>query len=260
MNVISHPSLIKEPTINQDEIKYGYFGLSSYPHSNPNRNNLSIYCASDALKGELFVIPLTIGFFYSMYQVLSPQIYNGGVVKMLPLSIEFDYISDLINSISTFNRLYKMENRPVVRWGFPKAPNHYTTEEFETAQERGVVFANQFNSGLTVTYYDSGVVNLYDVILQTEKRKKYFSLHMTEDKLSMLLSDTTVDEIHMCGGNSRHGGICGLDLNIKDMIKKNGYDKIRFFNFDSPAQLSYFMANWKDMIPVERWGDKYDEL
>lgn len=251
MLLIPEPTLTKEPTLPQAQIKCGYYGLNAYSDIGVNRETRSsIYCISDPLSAEMDLIPLTIGAFPSLYHILSQHLVSGATARIFPLSIQFDYISDIINTVSTFNRMYDMREN-VVRWGFPVRPKEYSTEEFETRQDKGSAFSNHFDSSIGIFYYKSSIANLYDIVIQTSEAKRYFTQYMTKEKLEMLLGDTSIDEIHMCAAVARHGGLTGIDL--KDFPFKEGKDKIRFFNYTSAVRYSPEIMKWKG-------GNLYDEL
>lgn len=229
-------------------IRHGYYGTSEYPSMGMNRLSQSIYCISDELKGDVMVFPLTIGCFSDLYKVIEDCLYRGGNVKVIPMSIKYDYFSDIYNAVTTFNRIYSdLPQR--VQWVFPAIPLEYTSEEFETSQIRCATLCNSADSSIITTFYKSGIDDLYDIIVESNGYRRYFSQYMTMEKLNNLIDDNTIDEIHMCGNESRHGGICAMNLTPNS----TRYSKVRLFNFSNIESIQYLSKNFIIGHLKERW-------
>lgn len=223
--------------------KAGYLGYRKYSEG-PNRSS-SIYCISDENSGELDIIILTIGTFADVYRLIKEAYCKYSKIRILPISIQYDYISDIYNIVTCAQNLYKNINI-TVEWVFPTSAPYYS-EEFDMGLFKTESFHNEADPSISFSFVESGVTGLYDIIVYTPLTTKYFTLYCTEDKLLNLLEDTSINEIHMSGAASRHGGICGLSLPVKS-------EKIRLFNFETREELAHLSQLHHIGFVEERWS------
>lgn len=221
---------------------YGYLGYATLPFKNYGTSYVpsSIYAISNETTKEVLIIPLTIGCFNDLYKFINSNKVFGYTIKILPLSINYDYISDIYNIVTIFSN--KERN---INWVFPKRPKYYYSEQFEVLQIHDIKYESieSDESSISIEYIESGVEDLYDIVIRTNDFTKYFSLYMTDEKVQMCQENNY--EIHMCGENSRHGGLCGLDI--------GHHSDIFIFNIHSSAGYDYLKTRYKVGYEYERW-------
>lgn len=221
--------------------KTGYVGIATYPDTTLRSLN-SIYCASDSENGEVFIIPLTIGCFHDMYRLITEIAVACSRVRIIPLSTEYDYISDIYNSVTVMKRKFPDMD---IQWLFPRAVPYYS-EEFDALLTKGYAYRNEVDPSLYIEFVDTDVEELFDLKVYTPECTKYFTLRCTEDKYESIKNDNSINEFHICGSESRHGGLCGIDLTELN-------DKLRLFNISNRDSLLYLRQKFSIGIDCERW-------
>lgn len=221
---------------------HGYLGYSTVPYNisnSPLYSPSSIYAFSDTNEKELFIIPLTIGCFREIYSFIHAKAILGFKVRILPLSINYDYFSDIYNIVTAFS------NKGVdIKWMFPKRPKNYTSEQFELLQIHDNFYVGEEDSSILVAYTESGVEDLYDIVIRTNEFTKVFSLFVTQEKLDTYLKDKY--ELNMCAEMSRHGGLCAMDIDSTET-------EIQLFNFLSENCYYYLRTKFKVGYEYESW-------
>ena len=223
-------------------VKTGYIGIATYPDTTI-RSFSSIYCASDFENGEIFIVPLTIGCFRDMYRLITEIAVACSRVRIIPLSMEYDYVSDIYNSVTVLKR--KFPNMDI-QWLFPRAVPYYS-EEFDALLTKGYAYHNECEPSLYVEFVNTDIEELFDIKIYTSSCTKYFTLRCTPEKYQSIIGDDSINELHMCGNESRHGGLSGIDLG-------NPNPKIRLFNISNRDSLSYLRKRFKIGIDCERWS------
>lgn len=221
--------------------KSGYIGYMKYAY---NKKASSIYCVSDNHNGELDIILLSIGAFTDLYKLLKDSCNKYRIVRIIPLSIQYDYISDLYNAITVGRSIFDNSNTQI-HWVFPHNAPYYS-EEFDIALFRTEHFYNEADPSISFQFIESGIEGLYDIKIITEEAIKYFSLYYDENKIINLATDQFITEIHMSGASSRHGGFHGFSVPVIT-------DKIRLFGFNSDAEVKYLANRFKIGYFEERW-------
>lgn len=222
---------------------HGYLGYSVVPYSvsgTPLYSPSSIYAFSDTNEKEIFIIPLTIGCFHEMYKFIQQKAILGFKIRILPMSINYDYFSDIYNIVTVFI------NKGVdIKWMYPKRPKSYTSEQFELLQIHDSFYVCEEDQSILIAYTESGTDDLYDIIVKTPEFSKVFSLYVTQDKLNMCQKDGY--EMNMCGEMSRHGGLCAMDIEYKRGMN------IQIFNILSEPAYYYLRTKFKVGYEHESW-------
>lgn len=219
----------------------GYFGFKALPGN--LKSESSIYAIADENLGEVDIIPLTIGCFNDLYLRLQQFVPLGSKIRIFPMSINYDYISDIYNAVTTFKRLHKVNNFDVdIMWVFPTNPPYYS-EEFDLTHFKGSNHHNEACQEINITMEASGCTGLYDIVITTPEFVKVFTQYATEEKIAKYTE--LGYEIHMNGNESRHGGLCGIDI--------PGQKNLRYFNIMNKDSLNYFRAKGLLGYDYERW-------
>ena len=221
--------------------KTGYVGIATYPNTTLKSLN-SIYCASDLENGEVIIIPLTIGCFHDIYSLITEIAVSCRRVRIVPLSMEFDYVSDIYNSVTVMKRKYPEMD---IRWIFPRAVPLYS-EEFEVLQINSSAYHNEADPSLYIEFVETDVEELFDLKIYTPEVTKYFTMRCTQEKYDTIKNDNSINELHICGNESRHGGLCAIDL-----VEDN--PKLRIFNLSNRDSLLYLRSKFFIGIDCERW-------
>lgn len=225
---------------------HGYFGFKAIPCE--LKSESSIYAIADQTLAEVDIIPLTIGCFNDLYTRMKQFVPFGSKIRIFPMSIRYDYISDIYNAVTTLKRLHKVNDFDVdVMWVYPDEPPYYS-EEFESTHNKNRVHHNVFQRDIILDFIPSGK-ETYDIRISTPDFVKYFSQYMTEEKIMKCTANGY--EIHMNGNESRHGGLCGIDLTTAMPDQSN----IRYFNIMNKDSLSYIRSKGQLGYDYERWAD-----
>ena len=228
-------------------INHGYFGFKALPCE--LNTTSSIYAIANETLSEVDIIPLTIGCFNDLYTKMKQFVPFGSKIRIFPMSIQYDYISDIYNAVTTLKRLHSMNNFDVdVMWVYPDEPPYYS-EEFETMHSKLSAYHNEYDVNIKINFEQSGQKGLYDIRILTPDFAKYFSQYMTYEKIEMC--DLMGYEIHMNGNESRHGGLCGIDISASIPDNK----KIRYFNIMNKDSLAYIRSKGQLGYDYERWAD-----
>lgn len=221
--------------------KTGYIGIATYPDTTI-RSLSSIYCASDSENGEVIIVPLTIGCFYDMYRLITEIAVSYGRVRIVPLSMEYDYVSDIYNTVTVMKRKFPEMD---IRWLFPRSVPYYS-EEFDALLTKGYSYHNEADPSLYIEFVDTEIEELFDLKIYTPECTKYFTMRCTQEKYDIIKNDSSVNELHICGTESRHGGLCAIDLTESN-------DKLRLFNISNRDALLYLRERFSIGINCERW-------
>lgn len=221
--------------------KTGYVGIATYPDTTLRSLN-SIYCASDSENGEVFIIPLTIGCFHDMYMLITEIAVSYSRVRIIPMSTEFDYISDIYNTVTVMKRKFPDMD---IQWLFPRAVPYYS-EEFDALLTKGYAYRNEADPSLYVEFVDTDMEELFDLKIYTPESTKYFTMRCTDEKYESISNDNSINELHICGNESRHGGLCGIALTEPN-------SKVRIFNISNRDSLLYLRQRFLIGIDCERW-------
>ena len=219
----------------------GYFGYRALPCE--LKSESSIYAISDEGMAEVDIFPLTIGCFNDLYIRLQQFVLHKSKIRIFPMSIKYDYISDIYNAVTTIKRLYSTNDVEIdIIWLFPDNPPYYS-EEFDMMHVKALSHFNEYEPDITITIMESGITDLYDIMIRTSDFTKVFSQYVTEEKLAEWTEAGY--EIHMNGNESRHGGLCGIDIKPQKNVKYfNIYNKDSFLYFRTKGLLGYDNERW----------------
>lgn len=222
---------------------HGYLGYSAVPFNISGSILLSspssIYAFSDTNEKEILIIPLTVGCFREMYKFIQEKAISGLKIKILPLSINYDYFTDIYNIVTVFS------NKGVdIKWMYPKRPNIKSSEQFEVLQIHDNFYVSEVDSSILVAYTESGIEDLYDIVIRNNEFTKVFSFYVTEAKLDTCLKDGY--EMNMNAEMSRHGGLTAMDINNSKM-------NIQIFNLLSESSYYNLRTKFKVGYEYESW-------
>lgn len=224
----------------------GYTGYSTYGLDDKHRP--SVYCITDVYGLTLTMIPLTVGTFSTMASVIEAGINSYTKIRILPISIEYDYFSDIYNTITFAQKMFK-DTPTDIKWIFPKgAPYH--SEEFDAALYRSNIWQFEGDTSINFTFIPKIEDKLYDIRMYTLDGSKHFMSKCSVEELSEMSHDFEIDEIHISGTENRHGGICAIDISDSNEID---ISKLRLYNIYNDATLKYLRKKYYIGYDKERW-------
>jgi len=187
----------------------GYIGRMQQPLQYPDTDNPTIFVMFDYHKYELDVILLTPGTYLHAYRAI--KYFSPRSVKIFTPSIQIDFISDIYNLCKTVSQLVSTQ------WVFPDKAENFSFWSMQDVKDN---YINHFDSHYSISYIkNSEVDEIYDIVARTPDVVNYFTLHLSEPKMSELYYNHEYDLIHVAATTPIYGGLTYQ----KAILKNNNY-------------------------------------
>jgi len=211
-----------------------YVGFFKSPVQKIEIDKPTMYLVCDKMKSEADLILLMPGTFLHAYTILKEL----GVitVRIFTPSLRPEFISDVFNLYTAFRSFMN------IKWVFPDAP-FYRHDTFEAGQIKSFNHINKYDSSISISYIkNENVDDVYDIVVRDNERTRYFSQHLTPDKLYELFMDPTCSSIEVPYSTTLFGGLTYKKISSK--LRKKFLTKVNPHSFASVDEYEYYDNNY----------------